>query len=334
MARVSSDLPDRYTWRRPTIEDADAIFALVTARNTEVIGFADFTLDDTRDMLSEPAFDPATDGWLVTDPDGALVGFGWASGDCEIVDIDITALDVVAAEWLFANAMDRAAAIAAELGHDEAQVNIGIYRADEAQRARATALGFTPATTYHRMHVDHDGVPPEPRVPEGVVVRAGPGDETFRRQAHEVLNASFADHFGFVPKSFEEWHERIEASATHDWSQLRVAYRDGEAAAMLLGSDAFIADEDCGYVNNVGVLPNARARGLARLLLLQALAADARRGRRGTQLNVDTNNVTPALGLYLSVGMRAVLVIDVWRAHLLLHAHPPGSSGGGVHTEC
>jgi ribosomal protein S18 acetylase RimI-like enzyme len=128
-----------------------------------------------------------------------------------------------------------------------------------------------------------------------------------------VLNASFAQHFGFVPKSFEEWHERIEASATHDWSQLRVAYVDGEPAAMLLGSDAFIADENCGYVNNVGVLPAARGRGLARLLLGHAFAEDARRGRRGTQLNVDTNNPTPALDLYLSVGLRATLVVDVWR---------------------
>jgi hypothetical protein len=28
---------------------------------------------------------------------------------------------------------------------------------------------------------------------------------------------------------------------------------------------------------------------------------------------VDTNNTTPALRLYESVGMRPVLVIDVWR---------------------
>jgi mycothiol synthase len=315
---MSGELPDGYTWRRPTTDDAEAICALVSARNTPVIGFADFTLDDTRDMLTEPDFDPTSDGWLVSDPDRALVGFGWACGDCHIVDIDVTAVDDVAAEWLFAKAVSRAAAIAAELGHDEAQVNIGIYRADEAQQARATALGFTPVTTYHRMHIDHDPVPAEPRAPEGVVVRAGPGDETFRREAHAVLNASFADHFGFVPKTFDEWHERIEASITHDWSQLRVAYVDGEPAAMLLGSDAFIADEDCGYVNNVGVLREARGRGLARLLLRQAFAEDARRGRRGTQLNVDTNNVTPALGLYLSVGMRAVLVIDVWRAQTSL----------------
>ena len=297
---ASNELPDGYTSRRPTLGDAEAIFAMVSERNTSIIGFADFTLDDTSDLLSEPGFDPSVDGWLVANADGAVVGFGWACGDGEIVDIDVTALDDAAADWLFAKVVPRAGAIA-------------IYRADEAQRTRATALGFAPVATYHRMRIDHDGVAPEPSVPEGVVVRAGPGDEEFRREAHAVLNASFADHFGWVPKSFEEWHERVEASATHDWSQLRVASVDGAPAAMLLGSDAFVADEDCGYVNNVGVLPTGRGRGLAGLLLRQAFAEDLRRGRRGTQLNVDTNNVTPALGLYLSVGMRAVLVIDVWR---------------------
>lgn len=36
-------------------------------------------------------------------------------------------------------------------------------------------------------------------------------------------------------------------------------------------------------------------------------------GRAGTILHVDSNNTTPALSLYESVGMRATLVIDVWR---------------------
>jgi hypothetical protein len=47
--------------------------------------------------------------------------------------------------------------------------------------------------------------------------------------------------------------------------------------------------------------------------LSEPFALDAAAGRSGTILHVDTNNPTPALGLYLSVGMRATLVIDVWR---------------------
>ena len=47
-----------------------------------------------------------------------------------------------------------------------------------------------------------------------------------------------------------------------------------------------------------------------------SLAFAAAAGRSGTILHVDTNNPTPALGLYLSVGMKPVLIIDVWRRTL------------------
>jgi ribosomal protein S18 acetylase RimI-like enzyme len=315
---MDGGLPDGYSWRRPTAEDAEALFALVAAYNTDIIGFADYTLDDASDQLGEPGFSPAVDGWLVDDRDGALLGCGWVRrSESDAVGIEVTALDADVADWLFSTVLARVEQIALEMGRAELHVDIGIYRADASQRDRARALGFAPTTTFHRMRIGHDGVPPAPPVPEGVVVLPGPGDEDFRRQAHEVLNASFVDHFGFDPRSFEDWHERIEASATHDWSQLRVAYVDAAPVAMLLGNDAFVADEGCGYVSVLGVLPRARGRGLARLLLLQAFTEDARRGRRGTLLNVDTNNVTPALGLYLSVGMRAVLVVDVWRRDLV-----------------
>ena len=45
----------------------------------------------------------------------------------------------------------------------------------------------------------------------------------------------------------------------------------------------------------------------------RSFSADAAAGRVGTLLHVDTNNTTPALGVYESVGMRPVLVIDAWR---------------------
>ena len=168
------------------------------------------------------------------------------------------------------------------------------------------------------MRIDFDAPPAEPVVPAGVIVRTGPGDEAFHRQAHDVSKRAFAEHFGFVERSFEDWHESIESASTSDWTQLRVAYVDGRPAAMVRGTDQFVDDEDCGYVATVAVLPASRGHGLAKLLLLQAFADDFRRGRRGTVLHVDANNVTPAVGLYEHVGMRSVLAIDVWQARFLV----------------
>jgi ribosomal protein S18 acetylase RimI-like enzyme len=146
-----------------------------------------------------------------------------------------------------------------------------------------------------------------------VTVRTGEEDEQVRRDALAVLNDATRGQFGFVEQTFDEWHRDIQASASHDWAQLRVVNVDDQPVAMLYGNDQFAEDECCGYVARLAVLDEARGRGLAKLLLRQAFARDARAGRVGTILHVDTNNPTPALGLYERVGMRPVLVIDVWR---------------------
>lgn len=137
--------------------------------------------------------------------------------------------------------------------------------------------------------------------------------EEVRRQGHAVQQAGFAEHFGFTPKNYDEWYGELDSSVNTDWAQLTVARLDGEPVAMLLGTNAFLGDENSGYVRRLAVLPAFRGRGLGRLMLRLAFADDARRGRVGTYLHVDANNSTPALDLYLSVGMRQVLAIDVWR---------------------
>ena len=99
---------------------------------------------------------------------------------------------------------------------------------------------------------------------------------------------------------------------------------DGEPAGLLIGNNQFVEDEGCGYVRIVGVLDQYRGRGLARLLLERAFARDVEAGRVGTLLHVDTANTTPALDLYLSVGMRAVLAIDMWHRDV-----PAAAAGSG-----
>jgi mycothiol synthase len=318
MPVVTMELPGGYRCCRPTLDDAEAILALISEYNGAFVGFADFTLDDVRDGLTEPGFDPTVDGWLVHGSGGTVAGYGWAygKGGSDMVDIDVVAGDAAVADWLWARALERAAEIGAKAGRDLVSVDIGIYQTDVTQQARAKARAFVPATTFQRMRIDFDRAPPEPVAPDDVVVRTGTGDEALRRDAHRVSQHAMAEHFGYVEKSFAAWHAGIESSATHDWAQLRVAYIGGEPTAIVQGSDQFVEDENCGYVATVAVVPDARGRGLAKLLLRQAFADDFRRGRRGTTLHVDTDNVTPALGLYVGVGMRSVLAIDVWRGQL------------------
>jgi ribosomal protein S18 acetylase RimI-like enzyme len=305
---------DKYEIRRPTAQDAAAIHELVAAHDTGVLGKPDATLDDIADQLADPAFEADKDGWLVHDPDDRLAGWGWAcrKGTSDNVDIEVVAAYPEVADWLWDAVVARAREIAAELGHDRVRADIGVYRQDAVQRAAAEAHGFAPATSFNRMHIEHMGVVRPESLPE-VTVRRGGDDEELLVAAHRIYEEGFAEHFGHGRRTFEEWSRAMESSATNDWSQLLVAEVDGEPAGMLLGSNMFAAGENCGYVRQLAVLPRFRGQGLGRLLLKQAFAADEACGRTGTYLHVDANNTTPALGLYLSVGMRQVLVIDVWR---------------------
>ncbi|XVS67041.1 GNAT family N-acetyltransferase [Actinosynnema sp. CA-299493] len=309
-------LPAGHTVRPPRADDAELILGLVHACTTAVIGFADYTLEEMRDELARPGFDLERDAWLVLDGAGAPVGYATAndkSGSDE-VDVEVVSQDPVLVDWLFTKVLDRARGIGRAGGHDQVTVDHGVYRDDVALRARVAALGFEVATTFHRMRIDHVGDVPPPAPVPGLVLRQAV-DEDLRRVAHEVWNASFAGHFGFVPKTYGEWHERQERKSTFDWSGLWLAELDGRPAGFLERTDQF-ADENRGYVAHLGVPAEARGRGVAKHLLGHAFHLDASDGRAGTVLHVDSNNPTPALGLYESAGMRPVLVIDVWRGRL------------------
>lgn len=312
-------LPLGYRISRPTLDDAERIFELVAACDTNILGRPDVTLDDIADELAEPGFDRDTDGWLVHDRRDRLVAWAWAcrKGASDNVDVTVVsrAADTAVAGHLWPLVQRRAVEIARELGHDRVVMDTGAYRDDRRRREQLTDQGFEHAATFQRLRIDHHGERPWPLAPADVVVRNGTEGEEVRRLGHAVRNESFAEHFGFVATGFTDWTAQLEASSVHDWAQLRVVTIAGEPAAMLLGADSFAEDENCGYVRTLGVRKAFRGRGLARYLLRVAFAYDAANGRTGTYLHVDSVG-TPALGLYLSEGMHLTLVMDVWRKTL------------------
>jgi mycothiol synthase len=309
-------LPVGYRLSRPTLDDAAAIYQLVAACDTDVLGRPDLTPGDIADELVEPGFDRDTDGWLVHEPGGRLVAWAWAcrKGDSDNVDVTVVArtADDSVAGYLWPLVQRRAVEIARELGHDRVVMDTGAYRDDRHRREQLAAQGFEHAATFQRLRIDHDGPRSRPVRPPGVVIRTGADGDEVRRDGHTVRNEAFAEHFGFVPADYADWSAQLSASTTHDWAQLRVVTVGGEPAAMLLGTDSFVDDENCGYVRTLGVRKKFRGRGLARYLLRLAFAHDAGNGRAGTYLHVDSVGA-PALSLYLSEGMRPTLVMDVWR---------------------
>ncbi|MFI5841876.1 GNAT family N-acetyltransferase [Catenuloplanes sp. NPDC051500] len=309
------DLSPRYGVRRPVPADAETIHAVIAAGQRATIGRLDYTLEDVRDELRSPDGDLSTDAWLVFDGDEP-VGWGWAwpGGDSGTVDVDVFTRDTAVADWLWDTVRRRAVEIGHERGWPTVTVDAGVYREDTAAAARLAGYGFEVATVYQRLRIDHAGPVAFPAPPPGFAVRSGAGPEQARRDAHALREAAFHDHFGHVRREFGEWAANLESGSVHDWSFLTVLYTDaGEPAGLSLRSTQFAPDEKCGYLRLLGVHPAFQGRGLGRWLLRHAFAEDARDGYAGTILHVDTDPRRPALGLYLSEGMRAVVIIDAWR---------------------
>ncbi|WP_033337370.1 GNAT family N-acetyltransferase [Catenuloplanes japonicus] len=312
------DLSPRYDVRRATPADAEAVHAVIAAYQRAAIGRLDYTLEDVRDDLRSTDGNLATDAWLVVDAaggDAAGWGYAWpGGGDGTIVDVDVFATDPALADRLWETVLERAGEIGRERGWPSVTVDAGVYREDTASAARLAGYGFEVGTVYQRLRIDHTGEVAFPPLPPGFTARNGAESEQIRRDAHAVREAAFHDHYGHVRREFGDWAANLETGSVHDWSFLTVLYTDaGEPAGLVLRSTMFVPDEKCGYVRLLGVHPAFQGRGLGRWLLRHAFAADARDGYVGSILHVDSDPRRPALGLYLSEGMRVAVIIDAWR---------------------
>ncbi len=287
-----ADLPAGLIARAPRLTDATAIFDLLAAYNTRLTGSPDATLAGVTEGLTAPGFERETDGWLVVDGTGRAVNFG-AVVLGRHADLTICSPDSPAADWLLDTAIAR-------VGRGT-KLEIAVLRQNEPLRELITSRGFVRGTSYFQMRIDHTEPIAAPELPAGVEL-TGPDDEETRRAAYGVLAEGFADQEADAMPPYDEWAG----------SGVTLATLDGRPVAAIVTEDTYAETERCGYVVRLAVLPEARGRGLGRFLLQHTFATDAAAGLTGTMLDVDSNNPTPALGLYESVGLRTTRVSDDW----------------------
>jgi mycothiol synthase len=291
-------LPAGYAARPATDADLDAVVTLEHAAQLASMG----ATEDVREYLSwiwhVPHVDPARDTVLVAVGE-TFVGYGEAFWDPAspgpvngggAVHPEHRGRGIGAAilRWT----QDVAAARGAPgLRHG------GVHAGDTAARALFQSHGFSHVrNSYTMARALPAGAVPGP--PEGVAIR------TFRtgrdeRALYEVHEASFADHWDFVPQPYAsfagEWYD------ADDWvpelTYLAVAGEEvvGHTSALEFASGGFIA--------SIGVVRAWRGRGIAQAMLLRAFADLAARGQPEVTLGVDATNPTGAVALYEKVGM-------------------------------
>lgn len=318
---MSVPLPPGFSVRPVSLDDVDALFALMAASAFAAVGETDVTRDEVVDNLSHVTLDLAHDTWLVLDAAASVVGYSvvYHDNDERVFvdpyvhpDLDEQTYQATFA-WLMQAGLAQLRHYLPESAGTTVIVSSGCYRGETRQSSALLAHGMTLARTYFRMRRElspSDVIVVE--LPPGVTVRApNLADDDERHVVHKIATDSFREHHGFVEETSDAFWADFGRTPLFDPTQWWVAYVDGVPAGLLIGNEVRAA-ENGAYIPTLGVLPAYRGRGVAKTLLRLAFSEFARRGRTSVSLGVDSENATGATTLYESVGMTSTLTIDFY----------------------
>ena len=310
--------PDGFTCRPATTDDAERVAALWNDRSEATRGERPSTPERVLKLWDHPKFDLTTDSLLVFAPDGAPIGYAHVR-DVKDPPVDVFAgysvhPDHDGSDWtwdaLFAWAEKEARRVIPKAPPDARIALVaGASDEDEVEQRELERHGFEHSRTFHRMTTGFEG-PAEPAVlPDGIAIRTfkpGSDDEALVAAHREA----FAGHYGRLEQPFDadlaEWrHWMREDDFDPSLWFLAHAIEDGAIAGYCTCYAEAPGDPSRGLIDELGVRPAWRRRGIGRALLLHAFGELAKRGIRGAVLNVDTENESDAPVLYARVGMRS-----------------------------
>ncbi|MGW6731350.1 GNAT family N-acetyltransferase [Streptomyces sp. NPDC055013] len=305
-----------YALRPAGLTDAPAITELLNEVDRIEIGRPETDLHTVEADLKHPEVALDRDSWLAFDGD-RLVAYGllWDESAGERVDVDHYVLpDHQRAGELILDALQaRALEKARENGAARAVVHLHLNTVPTLDTELIERRGWHVVRRYHVLQRPVDGAADlVPELPNGIRLRPC-AEEADRARVHALYQSSFAEHFDFQPRSYDQWLHDVDADVL-DWSLVWIVGTDesGDAGFLIARDDR----EAMGWIRSIGVLNEARGSGLGGLLLRHAFAAFAARGRDTVGLGVDTANPTGAPALYARHGMAVHYAVDTWETVL------------------
>jgi len=311
-------MPVGYTVGRQSLDDTEAVLAVVHAYDIATLGYPDFASSDVVDVYNGSHTDPERDTWVVRDDSGTVCAWAFIASnygdDKDDLDVYSTpGIDAGVRPALVGAIVGRVADRAVDRGLSEVLATGYAVVGDDAWAAVLLDYGFKVSRRFSRMRIDFDGPRPFPVPPTGVTVRVfRPTVERDWSDWHRVLVDSFAEHWGSAEMTLAAFRARIDAEQDPNFAEWFFADLDGVPVGICQSTGSF-KEQNAGWVRNLGVLPVYRGRGIARFLLEHAFATYTARGCTWAGLGVDTQNETGALGLYESVGLYPVFQADAYQ---------------------
>jgi ribosomal protein S18 acetylase RimI-like enzyme len=320
---VTADLPAGWTTRRPTLEDAREILAVVHASDIACVGEPDFTTEEIVEIFSAPGHDPQRDSWLALNATGRVMGWAYLDNPTrstrDLFDVYVHPDGGQPAQaHLLDLVLARIPERAKQFGHPRVTARAGVIASETEYVALLQTAGFQFIKRYARMQITFTGAVRLPEVPSGVTIRTvRHEDDAEMRTFYGILKTAFDDLPDSVSGGYDDYRARLAALPSITWSEWFIADVGGVPAGILQSADQS-GEQNEGWVKYLGVAKEFRGQGLGRLLLQTAFATYAARGRTGAGLGVDLTNPTGAYGLYESVGMSPAYESDVYEREFLI----------------
>ena len=281
-------LPEGLTSRPLSLDDAEAVTALITAEELHDVGTVDVDLDEVVSEWQRPSYDLATSSVGVFDG-GRLIAYA------DLVHPDFGYTGVLPTErgrgigtWL----ADWLEALARSRGAD--LISNQVPQGGPAFRL-LVARGYRERWTAWDLELPEGAEIAAQPLPDGYAIREARPDE------HELF-------YEVIEDAFSEWRSRgsLEDFAAMVWGRsghepwnLRVCTAsDGTVA----GATHVHLTGDSGYVARIAVRKDRRGLGLGGAMLADAFTMTRQHGAVRCYLATDSR--TGALALYEKVGMR------------------------------
>lgn len=319
-------LPDGLTARPLTPDDVGAVAGLLAAAEAVDRTGEHFSAEDLTEWWVNDLVDLARDGLAVCDGP-TIVGFATAVAPPTFRDAYGVHLEGRVhpdrrgegiGRALLAWQLARGAELHAER-HPEAPARLTVtaYTSMSSLEALLRRAGLEQLRWFFHMDRSLVDLPPVPVV-EGVEL--GPFTWDRDDEVRRAHNVAFADHYGSSERDVPSWQVMFTGQRAFrpDLSVLAVDRGAvvGYVLAYVYETDTAATGRRSAYYGQIGVLPVARGRGLAKAMIAEALRVAVAGDCQAAGLQVDGENSSGAHRLYEGLGFATTHTQVSWSRRL------------------
>ena len=320
-------LPDGLTARPLHPDDVPALVALLTdAEAVDDTGVHESAEDLTGAWVNE-LVEPEHDTRVVATADGELVA--WATAIAPPTFRDAYGVHLQGrvhpqwrgrgiGRWLLAWQLDRGTELHAQRhAGAPARLTVTAYTSMPDLAAMLRRAGLEQVRWFFHMERPLTDLPPRRRLDGIELVPFSWDRDEEVRVAH---NVAFTEHYGSSERDVPSWQVMFTGQRNFRPDLSVLAVSDGAVLGYALSyvSEATAAATGSreSYFGQIGVVPAARGRGVSKAVIIEALHAAAAEDCQTAGLEVDSENVTGAVGVYESLGFATARTQISWSRRL------------------